>query len=194
MARHPEVTEKQIIEAGLSIEQKGKTPNPGAIRAKLGFKGGLLRIRTIWDKHIAEREDGLVTANDTGISFDDLPSELYDAASDLIDKQKHHLENTVLHAYLRCQAIFEKRLNEQIKEYETRLNYFKEYEQSADESIEKLESTVNTLQSQSIELNDELRRLTVENSQLKGSVATYEKLLPKTSVKNTARPSRKSTA
>ncbi|MEQ3657363.1 MAG: DNA-binding protein [Glaciecola sp.] len=194
MARHPEITEKQIIEAGISIEKQGKTPNPGAIRAKLGFKGGLLRIRTIWDKHVAEQEDGLVSNNDTGISFDDLPSELYDAANDLIEKQKHHLENTVLHAYLRCQAIFEKRLNEQIKEYETRLNYFKEYELSVDESIEKLENKVSALQSQNIDLNDELRRLTVENSQLKGSIETYEKLLPKTSVKSSARPTRKTTA
>jgi peptidoglycan hydrolase CwlO-like protein len=138
-----------------------------------------------------ERDDGLATDNETGISFDDLPSELSEAASALIDKQKYHLENTVLHAYMRCQSIFEKRLNDHINEHETRLNYFKEYELSADESIQKLEKAVSTLQSQSIELNDQLRKLTVENSELKGSISTYEKLLPKTSIKTISRSTRK---
>ena len=63
MARHPEVKEKDIIEAGLALEQKGKMPNPGAIRAQLGFKGGLLRIRDVWEKHQAKHSCGL-TDND----------------------------------------------------------------------------------------------------------------------------------
>lgn len=39
MARHAEIKEKEIIEAGCVIQQRGKVPNPGAIRAQLGFRG-----------------------------------------------------------------------------------------------------------------------------------------------------------
>lgn len=47
MARHAEVKEKEIIDAALILEKKGKIPNPGAIRAQLGFRGGLSRIRKV---------------------------------------------------------------------------------------------------------------------------------------------------
>ena len=35
MARHPEVSEAEIISAGSKLISQGKTPNPGAIRAAL---------------------------------------------------------------------------------------------------------------------------------------------------------------
>ncbi|PKH02114.1 hypothetical protein CXF72_13435 [Psychromonas sp. MB-3u-54] len=41
MARLSEVTEEEIISAGLEIEQLGKAVNPGSIRTKLGDRGGI---------------------------------------------------------------------------------------------------------------------------------------------------------
>ena len=51
MARHPEVSEQQIIDAGLALEKRGKRPNAGAIRVQLGDRGGLARIKSIWENY-----------------------------------------------------------------------------------------------------------------------------------------------
>jgi len=180
MARHAEVKEKEIIEAGIAIEKTGKLPNPGAIRAKLGFRGGLLRIRAIWEKYVAEKDNRIGGDKPTELSFTDLPSELAEASNALIDKQKYHLEQTVLHAYQRCQALFEKRLDDQINHHANAISYYAEYEKNADESIQKLEMHNGDLQSENTDLNYEVRNLTVENAKLKGSIAAFERLLHKT--------------
>ncbi|WP_233269073.1 hypothetical protein [Paraglaciecola sp. L1A13] len=52
MARHPDVQEKDIIQAGRELEDMGKKPNPGAIRAQLGYHGGLMRIKSIWEAFV----------------------------------------------------------------------------------------------------------------------------------------------
>lgn len=178
MARHAEIKEKEIIEAGIAIEKAGKLPNPGAIRAKLGFRGGLLRIRAIWEKYVAERDGDFNDDYSTELSFANLPSDLADASNSLIDKQKYHLQQTVLHAYQRCQALFEKRLDEQINQHANAINYYADYEKSADESIEKLEILNTNLQSENTDLTREVNKLTVENAELKGTILAFERLLP----------------
>ena len=94
MARHPEVKEKEIIEAALALEKLGKIPNPGAIRAKLGFKGGLVRIRNVWDKHLTKRS-GNEDEKEDQLSLEDLPSDLADAAQHSILMQKKSFEQIV---------------------------------------------------------------------------------------------------
>ena len=63
MARHPEVSEQQIIDAGLALEKRGKRPNAGAIRVQLGDRGGLARIKSIWEAYQGNRDEPLYPAD-----------------------------------------------------------------------------------------------------------------------------------
>ena len=177
MARHPEVKDKEIVEAALILEQKGKVPNPGAIRAQLGFRGGLSRIRRIWEQYL-EKRDGVSDEQDEQLSVDDLPSELSDAYRYLISNQQKTLESLIIQAYSRCQSIFEKRLDEHVQQHSKSLQYFKECEITADESILRLEDELRSLQSEVKELADQNATLILENAKLKGKVLAYEQSLP----------------
>jgi chromosome segregation ATPase len=177
MARHPEVAEKEIIEAGLGLEQKGKIPNPGSIRAQLGFRGGLTRIRRVWEAH-EEKRGGSDVENDTQFTMDDLPTELSDAYRYLILNQQKTLENLVIQAYTRCHAIFEKRLDQHLEQHNQSLQHFKECEASADESIQQLEDDLHSIQSEVKDLADQNAKVILENAELKGKVKAYEQSLP----------------
>jgi hypothetical protein len=177
MARHPEVKEKDIIEAGLALEQKGKMPNPGAIRAQLGFKGGLLRIRDVWEKHQAKHSCGL-TDNDYQSAFEDLPTEIADATEELIMQQKVKLEHLVVCAFQRCQSLFDKRLDDHLSKHDQQIAFYREYETSADTSINKLDDEAKELQSELKLLAEQNAKLLIENAKLSGQVAAFEKTLP----------------
>lgn len=105
MARHPDVKEREIIEAALALQEKGKMPNPGAIRTQLGFRGGLVRIRDVWAKYQAKQAGESDTGTDQcKLSFDDLPDEIKDAVTVLILRQKEQLEHIAIASYQRCQS------------------------------------------------------------------------------------------
>lgn len=179
MARHPEVKEKEIIEAALALQEKGKIPNPGAIRAQLGFRGGLVRIRDVWAKHQAKK----VSESDGGrdeskLSLDDLPDEITDAVNVLILRQKEQLEHIAIASYQRCQSIFEKRLDQHVSKYEVDMAFYRDYEINADESICKLEGELKDLQSELKELADQNASLLISNSKLSGQLVAFEKALP----------------
>ena len=178
MARHPEVKEKDIIEAALSLEQKGKTPNPGAIRASLGQKGGILRIRDVWERYQAKRGRGFGEIQSEELSLDDLPSEISDAAGQMISKQREQLENLIISIFRRCQRLYEKRADDMASNHEESLLYYKEYETSADQSIKLLESADDELQAELKALAEQNAKLLIENSQLSGQVAAYENSIP----------------
>jgi hypothetical protein len=147
MARHPEVKEKKIISAALRLAEYGKTPHPGAIRVELGHKGGLVRIRQVWESYQAKNSGMPTTDSTVEFSFDDLPSDIADAASHLISQQKWQLETLVVNAFQRCQMMFEKRTDDLIEKHQKQILYYTDYEKNADLSIYKIESELLNLQS-----------------------------------------------
>lgn len=178
MARHPEVKERDIVEAGLALEKKGKMPNPGAIRAELGFKGGLLRIRDVWEKYQAKQHGDTAFAENR-LTLEDLPSEISDATQQLIEQQKSQLERLVICAFQRCQSVFDRRLDDHLATHDEQLAFYREYELSADNSIQKLENELKDLQSEVKELAEQNASLLIENSKLTGQVTAFEKAFPK---------------
>ncbi|MGJ8674336.1 MAG: DNA-binding protein [Pseudoalteromonas sp.] len=178
MARHPEVKEKDIVEAGLALEKKGKMPNPGAIRAELGFKGGLLRIRDVWEKYQAKQNGG-AAIEENQLTLEDLPTEISDATEQLIKQQKNQLERLVVCAFQRCQTVFDGRLDDHLSKHDEQLAFYREYETSADTSIQKLESELRDLQSDVKDLAEQNASLLIENSKLAGQVTAFEKALSK---------------
>jgi hypothetical protein len=177
MARPPEVKEKEIIAVGLALELQGKIPNPGAIRAKLGFRGGLQRIRKVWDAHQSQGL-GKALVHEEGLTFNELPGELADATTDLIEKQRYQFEQIVIHAYQRCQSIFERRLDESTRKFEETTNFYKDYEQDADESIQRLESELQALNLELNNLNKRNSYLQLENARLSGSLEVLNIAFP----------------
>jgi regulator of replication initiation timing len=177
MARHPDVSEKEIIDAALDLEKRGKTPNPGAIRAALGFKGGLVRIRDVWDKYQAKR-NGSNKGTEPNYSLDDLPSEIADATGALVSEQKLQLERIVVESFQRCQTLFDKRLDDHIAKYDRDVAFYKDYETNADDSIERLESEIKEMQADLKELAGQNASLLIDNSKLSGQVLAYEKSIP----------------
>lgn len=176
MARHAEVKEKEIISAALLLEQKGKVPNPGAIRAQLGFRGGLVRIRRVWENY-AEKRGDFSCDEQRELTVEDLPSEISHAYQHLVANQEKTLESIVIQTYQRCQTIFEKRLDEHVKNYQRKLDYMKECEASADESIHRLEEEVRALQAESKDLANQNAKLIVENAETKGKLMAYQQPL-----------------
>jgi hypothetical protein len=180
MARHPEVKEKEIIEAALALELKGKTPNPGAIRASLGYRGGLIRIRDVWETYNAKRAGSFGEINSQELSLEDLPSDISEAACQMISRQREQLEFLIISAFRRCQMLYEKRADDLTLKHEESLLYYKESEANADQSIRLLESDTSELQAELKVLAKQNADLLIANSQLVGKVAAYEATLPNT--------------
>ena len=174
MARHPEVKEKEIISAALKLAENGKTPNPGAIRVELGHKGGLVRIRQVWESYQAKNAGLTPTDSHIEFSFDDLPSDIADAATHLITQQKHHLETLVVNAFQRCQMMFEKRTDDLNEKHQKQILFYTDYEKHADLSIYKLESELLDLQSELKTLVQKNTQLLIDNSRLIGRLTVFE--------------------
>ena len=174
MARHPEVSDESIINAGKTIERSGKTPNPGAIRAQLGYRGGLLRIKTVWNEYQQAREDKLYSSNTKESCFDELPEEYAANAGTLIYNVQKALEQLFVEAYLKSRDIFEARLAKIEKVHEERLAQFASAETDADACITQLEKDVKAQSSECDKLAKQNATLLIENSELRGRLAVFE--------------------
>jgi chromosome segregation ATPase len=173
MARHAEISEKAIIQAALELEAIGKRPNPGAIRAHLGYKGGLLRIKSIWEQYDVQRKDKLIPKQLTELTFDALPQEYAQNASSLIERISEALEQLTIEAYTSCQTIYEKRETAIEKSTKEKLLQFEEAEKDADKSIKNLESDVDELQTEINSLAAQNAKLLIENAELKGRLSVF---------------------
>jgi chromosome segregation ATPase len=170
MARHPEVKESEIIKAGMTLESAGKIPNPGAIRAQLGFRGGLLRIKTVWFKFTDEREQSYLSEKNQQLQLEALPIEISDNMGIITNKLTESLERLTVQAYQIAQEMFEKRLNANKTEFEAKAEYFESYEKEIDLSISRYELELRESAAEAKTLADQNAKLIVENANLKGQI------------------------
>lgn len=115
--------------------------------------------------------------DEVSIGIDALPTELNDAYQYLISNQKKTLEELIVQAYIRCQSMFEKHLDEHITQHTESLKYYTDCEISADESIKKLEDEANSLNKELNKLAEQNAKLIVENAELKGQLKAFEQSL-----------------
>lgn len=174
MARHPEVKENEIIKAGMALEASGKIPNPGAIRAQLGFRGGLLRIKTLWSKFIDEREKSYLSEKQQQMQLEALPIEISENMEIITNKLTESIERLTVQAYQIAQEMFEKRLNTNKTEFEARAEYFESYEKEIDLSITKSELELRECIYEAKTLADQSAQLIVENANLKGQIQALQ--------------------
>ena len=174
MARHPEVTEKAIIQAGKQLEAEGKIPNPGSIRAHLGFRGGLARIKSVWETHQQENGVSHPSGGLTELSFDALPESFAEQAKQLMTSVDNALEQLVVNAYGYGQRMFEQRIATLEKEYDSKLMVFAQAETDADRCIQRLESELRDVQSEANKLAKQNASLLIENSELRGRLAVFD--------------------
>lgn len=174
MARHPEVKEKEIIEAGKTLLDAGKSVNPGAIRAQLGYRGGILRIKNVWTAYESKFKGELFEKGiiETGIS--DLPLEISDPLAVLFAKVKDAMEQLAIQTFCNTQFVFESRMQALQDEHSKKLKYFSDFEADADESIKRLENELQEEQRESLKLADQNAQLVIENSKLIGRLSVYE--------------------
>lgn len=183
MARHPEVKEKDIIQAGIALEASGKIPNPGAIRAQLGFKGGLLRIKTVWLKYTDEREQSYLSEKQQQMHLESLPSEISENMGVITDKLTESLERLTVQAYQLAQEMFEKRLNAVQRDFENKAEYFNGYEKEIDASLLKSEQELRESAAEAKSLAEQNASLIVENAHLKGQLQAMQSQLEKLEIK-----------
>ena len=174
MARHPEVSEKSIIRAGVELEKLGKTPNPGAIRAHLGYRGGLLRIKSIWESFLKQREQAFLQEQPSEITLDALPEVYSSNASTLIEKVSNAIEQLTIEAYVHSQQLFEKRLKILEQSHIDKLEQYIASEKSADVSIARLETEQEDLQDELEKLASQNAKLLIENSEFRGRLAVFD--------------------
>lgn len=174
MARHAEVSAKSIVQAGKELELKGKAPNPGAIRAHLGYRGGLIRIKSIWDDYVKQRSDKLAPEAKSQINFDSLPESYANNTRELIKNLTAALEQLVLEAYINSRNMFEKRIQEIEKSEKLKSQEYSEAELAADESISRLEDEASQLQSELNTLADQNAQILLENAELRGRLAVFD--------------------
>lgn len=170
MARHPEVTEQEIIDAGLALEKRGRRPNPGAIRKALGDRGGLARIKTIWQGYCDNRDDPLFGASKEELSFESLPNVYANSAQSMIDKVTNAMTQMAVAAYIDAQKLFERRLKSLEATHEQALEHYKESERSADECVQKLENELDELQTELDSLAQQNAKLLIENAEMRGKL------------------------
>lgn len=170
MARHPDVTEQQVIDAGLELEKRGKRPNPGAIRVQLGDRGGLARIKSIWQGYCDNRDDPLYESSKESLTFDYLPNHYADNAQILIDKVVHAMKQMTIAAYIDAQQLFERRLKSLEATHEQALEVHKESERAADECVQKLEVELDELQADLDGLAQQNAKLLIENAEMRGKL------------------------
>jgi hypothetical protein len=170
MARHAEVTEREIIDAGLALEKRGKRPNPGAIRAQLGDRGGLARIKSIWEAYSDNRDDPLYESSKESLTFDSLPTHYADNAQTLIDKVVHALKQMAIAGYIDAQKLFERRLKSLEDSHEQTLKHYRESENAADECVQKLEAELDELQFELDGLARQNAKLLIENAEMRGKL------------------------
>ena len=183
MARHPEVKEKDIIKAGIALEASGKIPNPGAIRAQLGFKGGLLRIKTVWFKYTDEREQSYLSEQRQQMQLESLPTEISDNMGVVTDKLTESLERLIVQAYQQAQEMFEKRLNSVQRDFENKADYFETYEKEIDACLSKSEQELSESAEEAKSLAAQNANLIVENANLKGQLQALQRQLEKLEIK-----------
>lgn len=174
MARHPEVKEKEIIEAALALQKKGKVPNPGAIRAQLGYRGSLVRIKSVWQNFIQQRDQKLMPEAETELCFEALPENYADNAKELIKRLNIALEQVVVEAYQYSSKVFEKRAQDIESRGEAKLHQYVEAEHEADKSISRLEVEIDDLQKELSEIADQNAKLLIENAELRGRLAVFD--------------------
>lgn len=148
MARHAEITEQEIIYAALALEKRGKRPNPGAVRKELGDRGGLARIKSIWEAYSDNRDDPLYESSKESLTFDSLSTNYADNA----------------------QKLFERRLKSIEASYESAFQHYKESEQTADECVQKLEEELDELQTELEGLAQQNAKLLIESAELRGQL------------------------
>ncbi|MCB4435563.1 DNA-binding protein [Alteromonas sp. McT4-15] len=174
MARHPEIPDKAIIQAGKELEELGKTPNPGAIRAHLGYRGGLIRIKSVWNSFVQQREQKLIPETQAELTFDALPESYAENAGELMKKLNAALEQLILEAYQHSRKVFEKRMQDIEHSERLRLQEWTDAEQQADKSISRLEDEVNDLQKELTSLADQNAKLLIENAEFRGRLAILD--------------------
>ncbi|MCK7460227.1 DNA-binding protein [Idiomarina aminovorans] len=168
MARHPEVSEQQIIDAGLALEKRGKRPNAGAIRVQLGDRGGLARIKSIWDSYENQRDEPLYPTTRSDLSFDVLPSAYADEAELLIEKVSQAMKHMAIAAYGDAQSLFERRLKSIEANHAASIAHYQESEQSAVDCVEKFEDELDEIQAERDALAEQNAKLMIENAELRG--------------------------
>ncbi|MEW9798021.1 DNA-binding protein [Alteromonas sp. CYL-A6] len=174
MARHPEVSEKEIIQAGQELESAGKMANPGAIRAHLGYRGGLLRIKEIWESFQRRKSESLHDKQVFDIDFEALPEDYAQNAGQLITRVTTALEQMTIEAYMHSQQLFEKRIKALEKSHAAQMDTLRQAEIDADRSITNLEDELELAQSEAKSLAEQNAKLLIENAELKGRLSAFE--------------------
>lgn len=174
MARPPEISEKSIIQAGLELESMDKLPNPGAIRAHLGYRGGLLRIKAIWEAFIQKRDRDFLQEIPSEIMLDALPDAYSANSISLMNKVSNALEQLIIEAYINSQQLFEKRLKALEQTENKKLEHYIASEKYADKSITRLENELDDLQQELERLADQNAKLVIENAEFRGRLAVFD--------------------
>jgi chromosome segregation ATPase len=170
MARHAEVTEQEIINAGTALESTGKRANSGSIRVKLGNRGGFSRIKEVWGKHVTNREsDDLSSDNDEDI---ELPAEIQECLERNIKQAVKNLEGITVNGYKVAQQIAEKRVSSTIDEYKAKIDDFEESEQQAGIALEACDEQIADMNDEIEQLQIKNEKLLSENSHLSGQISS----------------------
>ncbi len=169
MARHAEVKEQDIIDAGIALENSGKRANSGSIRVKLGNRGGFVRIKEVWEKHISNRGSVNSDIDDSDI---ELPAEIQDNLERNSKQAVKNLEAITVNSFKVAQQIAEKRVSSTIEEYKVKIEDFEESEQQAGIALEACDAQISNLHDELESLQAKNEKLLSENSHFSGQIAS----------------------
>lgn len=168
MARHAEVSSKQIIDAGCRLQMSGKTPNPGAIRAALGNRGGLARIKKVWEEYLEGDERLHIQLVKNELAYSELPLEIINSIDQFKNTIASQIERVTVDAYERSQGQFEKRVKTIESQYQKELDYYKDFENTIDVELVTLQANIDELENENQKLARQNADLLLENAELKG--------------------------
>ena len=174
MGRIAEYTEKEIIDAGKSILDKGPV-STFAIRNLLGG-GDSVRIKKVWNNYYSNEVNNKDKLNIITI---DLPSELRDEIEINNANVNKSLENFAINSYSKAMVIADKRVESTIAEYKSKIAEFEESENQATIAIETCDKSIVNLNKNIDELKKTNLDLTSENSKLEGILLSSRETITK---------------
>jgi chromosome segregation ATPase len=183
MARHAEVKEQEIIDAGVALEKSDKRANSGSIRVKLGNRGGFARIKEVWEKHINNRNAEEITV-DSDVEIE-LPAEIQDSFERNSKQAIKNLEVITVNSFKVAQQIAEKRVSSTIEEYKAKIEDFEESEQQAGIALEACDSEIIELSDELDVLKQRYEELVACNAELKGKLSSANDNIAKLEAKET---------
>lgn len=190
MGRAAQFSEKQILQAGLNLEESGQQVSAFAIRNYLGG-GSHSRIETVWKHYQEGRAES--SERSTSIEGSELPVEIHAMLTNTLESIRNQFENTLVQSYQVAVATVRSSYDVTIEAHKAKIIELENIEQQAKTALDQADIQIVELQARLVELKSMNSKLSKDNHRQLGVIESLQHQIGRLEKhnKNDARPNRK---